>query len=36
MTILFIDGQNFKGQIGKVFELEGKEKPVWHTYRFNG
>lgn len=35
-TVLFIDGQNFKGQIKRVFEEAGKTKPVWHTYDFRG
>ncbi|MFY9463417.1 MAG: NYN domain-containing protein [Candidatus Sungiibacteriota bacterium] len=33
---LFIDGENFKGKIRSVFKDDGKHRPEWHTYDFNG
>jgi uncharacterized LabA/DUF88 family protein len=35
-TVLFIDGENFKGKIRSVFKEMGKDKPVWHQYDFKG
>lgn len=35
-SILFVDGQNFKGQIERVFVDSGKQKPVWKNYDFAG
>lgn len=35
-TVLFIDGENFKGKIRSVFKESGKDKPVWHEYDFKG
>lgn len=35
-TILLIDGQNFKNKIKQVFELNGKDKHLWHEYDFKG
>ena len=35
-TTLFIDGRNFLEKLEDVFELEKKEKPLWHTYNFRG
>ncbi len=34
--VLFIDGENLKGQIKAVFKDSGKHKPVWHEYDFKG
>lgn len=36
MTILLIDGENFKGYIKDIFEKSGKKRPVWHEYDFKG
>ena len=35
-TILFIDGENFKGKTKSVFKELNKSKPEWHNYDFNG
>jgi uncharacterized LabA/DUF88 family protein len=35
-TVLFIDGENFKGKIRSVFKGAKKDKPVWHQYGFKG
>ena len=35
-TILFVDGQNFKGKIKEVFENGGQGRPEWRTYDFLG
>ena len=35
-TVLFVDGQNFKGKIKTVFEAAGKDTLVWHEYDFKG
>lgn len=35
-SILFVDGENFKGKIESVFHELGKKKPVWHEYDFRG
>jgi uncharacterized LabA/DUF88 family protein len=35
-TVLFIDGENFKGKIKSVFYDAKKEKPIWHEYNFKG
>ena len=35
-TVLFVDGENFKGKIKAVFREMGKDKPVWHQYDFQG
>ena len=35
-TLLFIDGENFKGKIRSVFREASRDKPVWHKYDFNG
>lgn len=36
VTVLFIDGENFKGKIRSVFKDAGEKKPVWHEYNFRG
>ena len=35
-TLLFIDGENFKGKIRSVFRDAGKQRPIWHEYDFRG
>lgn len=35
-SVLFIDGQNFKGQIERVFVASGRPKPNWKDYDFLG
>lgn len=35
-TVLFIDGENFKGKIKSVFKNANRKRPVWHTYNFKG
>ncbi|TSC70239.1 MAG: hypothetical protein CEO12_443 [Parcubacteria group bacterium Gr01-1014_46] len=35
-TILFIDGENFKGKMKAVYKELGKKYPVWHEYNFKG
>ena len=35
-TLLFVDGENFKGKIRSVFNDAGRQRPVWHTYDFKG
>jgi uncharacterized LabA/DUF88 family protein len=36
LTLLLIDGENFKGKMKSVFIDAGKDKPVWHEYDFKG
>ena len=36
MTILAIDGENFKGKIEDVFEASGITRPAWHEYDYYG
>lgn len=35
-SVLFIDGENFKGKIKEIFKEEKKLRPEWHTYNFIG
>ena len=35
-SVLFIDGENFKGKIRGVFKSVGKKTPIWHEYDFRG
>ena len=35
-TVLFIDGENFKGKMKAVYKEVGKERPAWHEYNFKG
>jgi len=35
-SVLFIDGENFKGKSKMVFKESKKLKPEWHTYDFKG
>ena len=35
-TVLFIDGENFKGKIKAIFKNGSKDRPVWHEYDFKG
>ncbi len=36
MTILLIDGENFKGKMKSVFKGAKQTKPLWHVYDFRG
>tara|TARA_Y100000310_G_scaffold309192_1_gene353081 strand:- start:526 stop:1110 length:585 start_codon:yes stop_codon:yes gene_type:complete len=35
-TVLFIDGENFKGKLSYIFKKLNKGKPKWHEYDFGG
>jgi len=34
--VLFVDFENFRKNAEAVFISKGKDKPLWHTYDFNG
>ncbi|MEW5908122.1 MAG: NYN domain-containing protein [Patescibacteria group bacterium] len=35
-SILFIDGENFKGKAKEIFKEDGRLRPEWYTYDFRG